>query len=84
LNRTRLSIDRIIQNGQPLFVLVWVGSALTLIAAALMGLWQLGRADRVILVVAALISVLGVHAPTLRVNVPLNSQLQRLDTKHHE
>jgi hypothetical protein len=41
-----------IQNGQPLFVLVWVGSALTLKAAALMGLWQLGRADRVILVVA--------------------------------
>jgi uncharacterized membrane protein len=34
----------------------------------------------VILVVAALISVLGVHAPTLRVNVPLNNQLQRLDT----
>jgi hypothetical protein len=45
-----------------------------------MGLWQLGRTDRVLVIVAVLVSVLGVHAPTVRINVPLNNQLQKLDT----
>lgn len=73
-------IDRVIQNSQPLFIFVWVGSVLSLITAAVMGLWQLGRGDRVLVIVAALVSVLGVHAPTVRINVPLNNQLQRLET----
>jgi uncharacterized membrane protein len=73
-------IDRVIQNYQPLFVLVWVGSVLSLIAAAVMGVWQLGGANRVIVIVAALVSVFGVHAPTVRINIPLNNQLQRFDT----
>jgi uncharacterized membrane protein len=72
-------IDRVIQNNQPLFLVMWVGSVLSLMTAAVIGLWQLGRTDRVLLVVAALVSVLGVHAPTARINVPLNNQLQRLD-----
>ncbi len=73
-------IDRVIQKGQPLFFLVWVGSLLTLIAAAIIGLWQLGRVDQALVVVAVIVAVLGVHAPTIRINVPMNNQLQRLDT----
>jgi uncharacterized membrane protein len=73
-------IDRVIQNNQPLFILVWVGSVLSLITAAVMGVWQLGRADRVVVIVATLVSVLGVQAPTARINIPLNNQLQKLDT----
>ena len=33
-------IDRVIQNNQPLFMFVWVGSALSLIAAAVFGSWH--------------------------------------------
>lgn len=72
-------IDRVIRNNQPLFLLVWVGSLLSLITAAVMGLWQLNRADGVLAIVAALVCVLGVQAPTFRINIPLNNQLQRLD-----
>jgi hypothetical protein len=32
-------IDGVIQNDQPVFIFVWVGSVLTLIAAALLGMW---------------------------------------------
>jgi uncharacterized membrane protein len=37
-------IDRVIQNNQPLFVLVWVGSVFALIAAAVLGMWTLSGA----------------------------------------
>lgn len=72
-------IDRVIQNSQPLFLLVWVGSVLAVIAAAALGLWSVGGLDRALVVVAALIYVLGVQMPTGMVNIPMNSRLQRLD-----
>jgi len=72
-------MDRVIQNNQPLFMLVWVGSAVALFAAALWGLWRLEGFDRLLLIFAAAIYLLGVQLPTAAVNVPLNNQLQRLD-----
>jgi uncharacterized membrane protein len=72
-------IDRVIQNGQPLFMLVWVGSVLGVIAAATLGLWSLAGVDRALLVAAALVYVVGVQVPTATVNIPLNNRIQRLD-----
>lgn len=72
-------IDRVIQNNQPLFMLMWVGSVLSLIAAAVSGLWALSGTDRVLLIAATLGYVLFVQAPTAIINLPLNSQLQRLE-----
>ena len=42
-------MDRIIQNNQPLFILVWVGSALALIVAAGLGIAELtgGTPDQI-------------------------------------
>ena len=73
------AIDRVIQDGQPLFMLMWVGSALSVIAAAVMGVWELDGADRWLVIVAALIYVLGVQVPTVSINIPLNNALQKLD-----
>ena len=73
-------IDRVIQNNQPLFLVMWVGSFVFLIAAAAMSPWQLGRAEQAIVIAAALVSVLGVHVPTIAINIPLNNQLKRQDT----
>jgi uncharacterized membrane protein len=72
-------IDRIIQNNQPLFMFVWVGSVLSLIAAAVFGLWALSGADRLLLIVAALVYLLCVQLPTVTINIPLNTELQKLD-----
>jgi uncharacterized membrane protein len=74
------AIDRVIQNGQPLFLLMWVGSVLSVIAAAAAGQWALGGADRVLVIAAALVYLLGVQLPTATVNVPLNNRLKQLDT----
>jgi len=72
-------IDRVIQNNQPIFLLVWIGSVLTLVAAAALGLGQLDRVGRVLIVIATLAYLLGVQLPTAIINVPLNNKLQALD-----
>ncbi len=72
-------IDGIIQAGQPVFGLVWMGSVVALLLSAVMGALQLDGIERVLVVVSALVYVLGVQVPTFRINVPLNNALQRLD-----
>jgi uncharacterized membrane protein len=72
-------IDRVIQNNQPLFVFVWVGSVLALIAAAVVGVAALAGVDLLVLVIAALLYLFCVQVPTLAINIPLNNQLQKLD-----
>jgi uncharacterized membrane protein len=72
-------IDRVIQNNQPVFILVWVGSVLAVIAAAVVGLWTLAGADRLLLVAAAIVYLFCVQLPTITINIPLNNTLQKLD-----
>ncbi len=74
-------VDRVIQNGQPLFVLVWVGSAVALIAAAVIGYGQLEGTKRLALIGLALVYILGVQAPTVAVNVPLNNAVQQVEVR---
>ena len=73
------AIDRVIQNNQPIFMLVWLGSALVLLASTVLGLWRLEGLDRVLLVVACTIYIFGVQVPTVTINIPLNNYLQSQD-----
>jgi uncharacterized membrane protein len=72
-------IDRIIQNGHPVFVVVWLGSVVSVVAAAVMGFSQLDGLARGLLLAAAGFYLLGVQLPTMRGNVPLNNRLQTLE-----
>ena len=74
-------IDRVIQDSRPLFVLVWIGSAVTVLAAAVLGALGLHGVDLVLAIAAALIHVLCVQLPTFKINIPLNNALQRLDSR---
>lgn len=73
------AIDRIIQESQPLFMLVWVGSVLAVIAAAALGVWATAGPDRILVLAAALVYVIGVQVPTGTINIPLNNQIQKLE-----
>ena len=73
------AIDRIIQNNQPVFLLVWLGSGLALIAATALGFQALAGIDRVLLITALIIYLPGVQFATAWVNVPLNNRLQQLN-----
>ena len=72
-------MDRVIQNYQPIFMLVWVGSVVALVTSAVLGIGQLDGAGRLLIIFAALAYLLGVQLPTVTINIPLNNKLQTLD-----
>ncbi len=72
-------MDRVIQNNQPIFVLVWVGSVVALVTSAGLGIGPLDGAGRLLIIFAALAYFLGVQLPTITINIPLNNKLQTLD-----
>lgn len=80
--RSFKSIDRVIQNNQPIFMVVWLGSAVVLLASTVLGIWRLEGIDRLLLIVACGIYIFGVQVPTVMINIPLNNRLQsqNLDT----
>lgn len=73
------AVDRVIQENQPLFAVIWIGSALALLVATVLGIGQLEGMARVLLVVAAAAFILGTQLPTIAVNVPLNNRVQTLN-----
>jgi uncharacterized membrane protein len=71
--------DRIIQNNHPVFMLVWVGSAIAVIVSALFAIGRLQGVDLFLLALAALAYILGVQVSTIAIHLPLNNRLQTLD-----
>ncbi len=77
--RSFKAMDRVIQNNQPIFMLVWLGSVVVLLATSALGIWRLEGLDRILLVVACAIFIFGVQVPTVMINIPLNNHLQSQD-----
>ena len=71
-------MDRVIQNKQPVFMLVWIGSVVALLASAALGFGQLDGTGRVLVIAAVLVYLLGVQLPTATINIPLNNTVQTL------
>ena len=72
-------IDGVIQNNQPAFVFVWIGSAVALVTSAVLGIGQLDGVGRLLIILATLTYLLGVQLPTVTINIPLNNKLQTLE-----
>jgi len=73
-------MDEIIQNDQPLFILAWGGSILSVIAALILGTMNLAGVQLYLLWVASALYLFGVQLPTFRFNIPLNNlQIHSLD-----
>lgn len=72
-------IDGIIQRNNPVFVVVWLGSVLSLLIATAMGFDQLNGLPKGLLTTATVLYLVGVQLPTILGNLPLNNQLQTLE-----
>ena len=72
-------MDGIIQNNQPLFILVWAGSILSIIITLILGIMNLSGTQIYLLIFASILYLFGVQLPTFRFNIPLNNSLQNLD-----
>ena len=73
------TIDRVIQNNQPVFIIIWLGSAIAVVVLAALSGWQLSGIDRILAISAAGIYLVGVQLPTATINIPLNNRLQNED-----
>ena len=73
--------DTIIQNNQPLFIFVWLGSALALILSAFLGFDMLHGLNFILFITALFAYVFGVQALTIIIHLPLNKQLQSFNTE---
>ena len=71
-------IDKVIQNNQPIFMLVWIGSIVFLIVTGVFGFRELNTFNFIILIIALILYLLGVQLPTIAINIPLNNKIQTL------
>lgn len=72
-------MDGIIQNNQPVFMLVWLGSIAAIMATSIQGVQNLGASQTNLLLLGLAFYLLGVQLPTARFNIPLNNELQNMD-----
>ncbi len=72
-------MDHIIQNNQPIFMIVWIGSIIILIISAVLSIGELYGIEMILMIIAVLFYLAGVQVPTGTINVPLNNKLQILD-----
>ena len=77
-------MDGIIQNNQPLFILVWAGSILSIIITLILGIMNLSGTQIYLMVFASILYLFGVQLPTFRFNIPLNNSIQHLDIESLE
>ena len=72
-------IDGVIQNNQPLFLLVWLGSIISVLVTILSSIITLGFLDSLIIVCVCSIYLFGVQSITILIHLPLNQRIQNLD-----
>ena len=71
--------DGVIQNNQPLFMLAWVGSIVSIVATMILGFIELHGVERWTVIAIVFVYLMGVQGITIRVHLPLNNRLQRLE-----
>ena len=71
--------DAIIQNNQPLFMLTWVGSIISIVSTIVISILILGISDALYIVLVGIVYLLGVQVVTFSIHIPLNNHLQQFD-----
>jgi len=72
-------MDLIIQNNNPIFMIVWVGSVLSIIALVIQGVKVYEGYKLLAVLAITIFYLLGVQLPTASINIPLNNRVQKLD-----
>ena len=70
--------DEIIQNNQPLFMLIWVGSIISVITTIFTSIIYVGFPDASLTLLVCFIYLVGVQGITITIHIPLNNHVQKL------
>ena len=70
--------DAIIQNNQPLFMLIWVGSIISIISTIFASIVYVGFPQASLTLLVCFIYLVGVQGVTITIHIPLNNRVQNL------
>ena len=73
--------DGVIQNNQPIFMIVWVGSLISVISTLIVSLMGPYLVETVLVVIAGFVYLLGVQGLTVLVHLPLNRRIQTVNAE---
>ena len=71
--------DGIIQNNQPIFILIWVGSIISVVSTIIISIFTLGVLEGWKIIFVSLVYLIGVQAITIIIHLPLNKRIQNID-----
>jgi len=71
--------DAVIQSKQPIFMLTWIGSIVSVLSLILISITYVGLSETWLIVLVALLYLLGVQGITILIHLPLNKQIQKLN-----
>ena len=71
--------DGIIQNNQPIFILIWVGSIVSVVSTIIISIFTLGILEGWKIIFVSLVYLIGVQAITIIIHLPLNRRIQKID-----
>ena len=71
--------DGMIQSNQPLFILIWLGSIISVLGVIICAIVSVGLSDTWIIIVVGTIYLLGVQGITISIHLPLNKRIQKLE-----
>ena len=71
--------DGVIQDNQPLFILIWLGSVISVVGAILTSIISVGSPEAWLIVFVGVVYLLGVQGITLSVHLPLNNRIKKIN-----
>ena len=71
--------DGVIQNNQPVFMLIWLGSIISVSAAIVSSMVIAGLSEAWVVVLVGAVYLVGVQGITMSIHLPLNGRVQKLD-----
>ena len=71
--------DGIIQNNQPIFILIWIGSIVSVLSTIITSILSLGILDAWLIIFVGVVYLLVVQGITISIHLPLNKSIQNID-----
>ena len=71
--------DGIIQNNQPIFILIWIGSIVSVLSTIITSILSLGILDAWLIIFVSVVYLLLIQGITILIHLPLNKSIQNID-----
>ena len=70
--------DAVIQNKQPLFIFIWIGSIVSILTTILVSIVSIGLSKAWPIVLIGIVYLLVVQGITMTIHIPLNNHIQNI------